>query len=80
MTPHKAKTICYILMTVTVLLVMMGQAWKWNNGIALLVGFGGIGAFVVIFLAFWRCPHCGKSLGRLAELEYCPYCGQKLKK
>ena len=30
------------------------------------------------YLRFWRCPHCGKSLGRLAKVNYCPYCGEEL--
>lgn len=78
MTPHKARKICYILLAVTVLLMMMGLARKWNDVIALLVGLGGISAFYVILLAFWRCPHCGESLGRLSDLKYCPYCGKPI--
>lgn len=47
--------------------------------------FAGIGFAVLdaIFAAiFWRCPSCGKYLGRLNikanEARFCPYCGKKI--
>ena len=33
----------------------------------------------VLTVLFFRCPHCGKFLGR-ALGEYCPHCGEKLEK
>ena len=28
-------------------------------------------------LIFWRCPHCGASLGR-GKMTYCRHCGKKI--
>lgn len=33
----------------------------------------------VLFLIWWRCPHCNKHLGRyIKDFNYCPYCGKEL--
>ncbi len=37
-----------------------------------------IGAAVTIWLLFWRCPDCGKNLGRIDNKKHCPHCGAKL--
>ena len=78
MTPKKAKKICYILLAATVLLAMVGAAWKWNEGVVALLGLAGVGAAYFVLVAFWRCPHCDKSLGNLGNLKYCPYCGEPI--
>lgn len=36
-------------------------------------------AYFVLTCIFWKCPHCGKYLGRSIG-EYCPHCGEKLEK
>ena len=56
MTPKKAKKICYILLAATVLLAMVGAAWKWNEGVVALLGLAGVGAAYFILVFFWRCP------------------------
>lgn len=76
MTPNKAKKICYILIAATVLLTMVGQAWQ--SMILMIPCVGCLVALCVLILRFWRCPHCDRSLGRLSDLKYCPYCGKSL--
>ena len=34
-------------------------------------------AAISVNLALWRCPHCGKNLGRGVP-KFCPNCGKKL--
>lgn len=34
-------------------------------------------ALMVVLVVFWRCPHCGKQLGRDVP-KYCPHCGKRL--
>lgn len=34
-------------------------------------------AVVLVNLRFWRCPACGKNLGRTIG-KYCPHCGAAL--
>lgn len=33
----------------------------------------------ILNIALWRCPHCGKNLGRMEKQKYCPHCGKELK-
>ena len=47
----------------------------------ILYVFLAIAAFVwlALFVFWWRCPHCGRGLGRLHfGTSYCPYCGNEL--
>lgn len=37
-----------------------------------------VAALVTISLKFWRCPSCGRWLGRDVP-QYCPHCGEHLK-
>lgn len=34
-------------------------------------------ALLVVELRFWRCPHCGRRLGRDVK-QFCTHCGEKL--
>lgn len=46
--------------------------WIWNA-----VGIGVL--YTVFKLIFWRCPHCGRLLGKMRlDTEYCYYCSEKL--
>lgn len=36
-------------------------------------------ADLILFGVLWRCPHCGRHLGRRIDgSAYCKYCGKKL--
>ncbi len=35
-------------------------------------------AMCVIDFKFWRCPKCGRHLGRVKKRMYCHACGQEL--
>ena len=35
--------------------------------------------YLILYDKWWRCPRCGKSLGRLeVGVQHCKYCGQFL--
>ena len=36
-----------------------------------------VAAWLVLTALFWKCPHCGKFLGRSRGV-YCHHCGKKL--
>lgn len=74
MTPNQARKICNILIAVTVLLAVVGSTWK----LLMILCVGCLAAVCVLMLRFWRCPHCDRSLGRLSDLKYCPYCGKSI--
>ncbi len=38
-------------------------------------------AEMIVFFAFVKCPHCGRSLDRAGmkpDIAYCPFCGESL--
>lgn len=35
--------------------------------------------WLLLYVMWWRCPHCGRGLGRFHfGTHYCPYCGDEL--
>jgi len=35
--------------------------------------------FCIVYLGFWKCPHCGKRLGfGLTRQTTCPHCGRSM--
>lgn len=42
--------------------------------------FVTLAIYLVLVIAWWRCPHCKRGLGRTIYLsiKYCPHCGEKL--
>lgn len=54
----------------------MQEFWQSVFAVAVIVL---LVAYMVIKLMFWRCPHCGRLLGRLRlHSEYCYYCEGKI--
>ena len=36
---------------------------------------------IVIWVLYYRCPHCGRPLGRIGEGgAYCPHCGKEIRR
>ena len=52
--------------------VIMEVSWLVLAGVILVL------AAMVQYLIFYRCPSCGRYLGRGLP-NYCPHCGEKLK-
>jgi len=46
---------------------------EWMLTFSAIIVFAGI----CINLAFYRCPHCGRHLGRVWPGGYCTHCGKK---
>lgn len=43
------------------------------------ISFLALAGFFLVDFLYWRCPHCGRNLGRLGECgEYCTHCGKEL--
>ena len=43
-----------------------------HSAVALVVLVG------IVNRLFWKCPHCGKNLGRLEKQNHCHNCGREL--
>ena len=62
---------------------MVDQSWNskfvfvWPVAISMLC----LGAAFLVSIIFWRCPSCGKHLGRIRDSENrsCPFCGERLR-
>ena len=53
------------------------------HGVLRIVFYGlsifALAMFAVLWSRAWRCPNCGKHLGRLSDVgDTCPHCKQKL--
>lgn len=73
---RKVKRLIYGLLiaafTCAACAVMLEVEW-------LLYGFSVlIIAFFICVLLLWRCPFCGKHLGRVGNVKYCMHCGKEL--
>lgn len=69
----KVKRLIYGLLIAAFIIMACVYTWKieW-----LLYGFTvSIGACGICVLLFWRCPFCGKHLGRVGNVKYCMHCG-----
>ena len=75
---NKAKRLIYGLLAVAFLCMALAfigdvlREWLLYGFMVLIV------AFAVCLFLFWRCPHCGKHLGRMDNAEFCKHCGEKL--
>ena len=80
MTLRTVKRIMNTFVVISIICCLLIPVFESN-----VFAFAAIGVAVldVIFAAiFWRCPSCGRHLGRLNleqnEARYCPFCGKKI--
>jgi hypothetical protein len=50
-----------------------------ESPVGITIALAAIGAILVFTLQNWRCPACGKYLGKGAFPRFCPQCGVALK-
>ena len=55
------------------LLMLIGGESIWVLLLGLAVALGA----VVLWKRWWRCPSCGRFLGR-TKGQYCPHCGKEI--
>ena len=70
------RTLSYTLYALAALLLIV----DWYTDIFELT-FVALSLCVLVFVInrlFWKCPHCGKNLGRLEKLAHCHNCGKEL--
>lgn len=81
---RKSRELMWIGFAVGILIMVIGMAFENEK---IITGFMAVGAIVFIVsliqaFIFCTCPHCGDSLMNVrgALPEYCPKCGNELKK
>ena len=55
------------------LLMLIGGGSIW----ILLLGMAMVFGAAVLWKRWWRCPSCGRFLGR-TKGQYCPHCGKEI--
>jgi Ca2+/Na+ antiporter len=65
-----------ILLVVIVLDILLdGRLYPFD----LVIMAASAVVWLVLYILYWRCPHCGKWLPRGdGDLSVCPYCGKSL--
>lgn len=78
MSPHRSHYVTIALGIAGILVMLLGQGFE--NILVAVLGLLIIVAGAAIQLIFWRCPSCGRYLGRstFGDIEYCPHCGAPL--
>lgn len=73
------KNLYYLLFLAAVIVVVAGYGWPLP--VYMAAGLGVLAVMMFVLQRYWRCPLCGKQLGRMiigAEVE-CPQCKKMLK-
>ena len=70
---RSARIVMFALFTLGLLVGIAGQ-----NELCLAVGTLIVFSGLAVQFLYYRCPHCGRHLGREGGLTYCPYCGRAL--
>lgn len=73
MKPKKAKNLIYFLCIIGFIMIL----FSYSNIIFLPIGLLVAGSSIVPNLLFYKCPHCGKHLGRSSG-DFCQYCGKSI--
>ena len=78
MEPGRAKFVSNVLFGAGILVMLLGRGFE--NILTAVLGLLIIVAGAAVQLIFWRCPSCGRYLGRstFGDIEYCPHCGAPL--
>lgn len=74
--PPKTVRIVYICVLVGAALAAMLGAVLSSTAV-MIAGMGVMLLDVIFHFLWYRCPHCGRHLGR-SWGDYCPRCGKKL--
>ena len=74
------KQVKYLVYALAALLFFVTLAAYWFHSVGLSVLAAGLcTAIVAIGRTMWRCPHCGKPLGRIERAPgFCQNCGGEL--
>lgn len=73
--PQKANTYSIIAALVFAVIALAGRYGSVT--VLLPIGVAGMLCAVGFKVVFYRCPACGKYLGR-AVVKHCPHCGEKI--
>lgn len=68
-----------VILTTFVLLILANLLHGLWRIIAWIAMVFSLAVFAVLWSRLWRCPKCGKHLGRmLDDSKVCPHCGEPI--
>lgn len=73
MKPKKARELTNTLLMTGIVVMLLGYV----NEIFLMIGAIVACSCLLPHFIFYKCPHCGRHLGR-NEGEFCQYCGKQI--
>ena len=73
MTLKQKERVSAAVLIAGLLLMLIGGESIWVLLLGLAVALGA----VVLWKRWWRCPSCGRFLGR-TKGQYCPHCGKEI--
>ena len=64
-----------VITLLTIVFFILGAVWSaWMYLVALFM----LVTMLMLWGLEWRCPKCGKHLGRISKIKYCPHCSNAL--
>lgn len=70
------KAVLYLLAAAVAVLFIL-QVGRGGTPL-LMAACGVLVLYLIVYALFWRCPHCGKHLGKDLNVRKCRHCGEKL--
>jgi len=75
----KVRLLCVLLLIAMLACFLIGYFAQLGKSMYYVAAVFYV-AFCVIYLGYWKCPHCGQRLGfGLTHSDTCPKCGKSLK-
>lgn len=76
---NTVKKLYYLALLAILVLAMAGR--NWPQTVYYPAIFGSLTAYILMLYRFWRCPFCGKSLGKMVkgDVVRCPHCKREIK-
>ena len=68
------KVLLFVLLALTLASLLIGCGVSKPVYFLFTACFAG--GYALVYLALWRCPFCGRRLGR-SDGETCPHCGSE---
>ena len=73
--PRRVRIITMILCLIDIGVMILGGCF--DNDFIVKSAYIAIAVIILFYSLYYRCPHCGKFLGR-EKVAFCPHCGREV--
>ena len=75
---HQKKKLLFVVLIILFFATSILYSF-FQKEIILLIIIPVLCVWFVLYIKWWKCPHCNRSLGRLEHgVTHCKYCGKEL--